>query len=381
MMFSIPYIGIAFIVIFLYLNEKRVITVFSTKNAQRLTFVVILLFIGLRGHIYSDFINYFVFFQNLPSLTKLTASSFTDWYFEPGFTLYSSILKTICPNYYAWVFINTFIDLLVFNFVFKRYTKSRILPILFFLAFNGLYIEFNLYRNVKAIDLFLLSLPYLEKRRLVPYMALNILGMTFHTTSIIYLPLYYILNRELPQYIKWGGIIMANMIFLGGISVINDFINSLDTFQALRAFDSITKYTEKSEMSYGITFGYIERTFGMIIFTLLYPKLCVQSPSNRIFYNCFWLYYVSFLFFYEVQVLTERIPILFMFSYWILYPNSMTCKYKYRQFIYTAAVILAFLKIYSANLIPPAKYDNLLFGIEDYHSRKQTYESYVDNHL
>lgn len=150
MLFYIPYIGVAFVVIFLYLNEKRVITFFSIKNAQRLAFVVILLFIGLRSHIYSDFINCFVFFQNLPSLTKLTASSFIDWYFEPGFTLYSSIVKTIYPNYYACFFMNTFIDLLVFDFVFKRYTKSRILPILFFLVFNGLYIEFNLYRNINS---------------------------------------------------------------------------------------------------------------------------------------------------------------------------------------------------------------------------------------
>ena len=168
-------------------------------------------------------INYYIFFENLPNLFNLTPSSFTDWYFEPGFTLYSSLVKTIIPNYFGWVFINTLIDLCVFNYVFKRYTDSSILPLLFFLAFNGLYIEFNLYRNIKAIDLFLLSLPYLEKKKPIPYMLLNICGMTFHMSSAVYLPLYFIINREIPKIVRWGGVIFANIVFLCQISIISDF--------------------------------------------------------------------------------------------------------------------------------------------------------------
>ncbi len=378
---AIPYLILGFFLYFLYLNENRKITIISVKNARRVAFVTLLIFIGLRGHIYSDFISYCPFFENLPNLFNLTQTSFTEWYFEPGFILYSSIIKTIVPNYFGWVFINTLIDLLVFNYLFKHYTSSRILPYIFFMAFNGFIIEFNLYRNVKAIDLFLLSLPYLQTRKCLPYMILNILGTTFHLSSVIYLPLYFILYINIPKFIKWGGIIVANLVFLGQVHIISDIINSLGIFQAVDAMDKLTGYVENSDNSYGISFGYIERTLGVVLFTILYDKLCQAKSINIIFYNCFWLYYITFLCFYEVSVLTERIPILFMFSYWVLYPNAITIKSKYRRFIYAVSILLAFVKIYSSNTNVPAKYENILFGIEDYNHRKQAYESYVDNFL
>lgn len=375
---SIPYLILVFFLFFLYLNESKKITIISVKNARKLSFVTLLIFIGLRGHIYSDFINYYTFFEYLPNIFDLTPSTFTDWLFEPGFILYSSIIKTIVPNYFGWVFVNTLIDLLVFRYIFKRYTCSEILPFIFFLAFNGLYIEFNLYRNVKAIDLFLLSLPFLENRKCLPYMLLNIIGTTFHSSSIVFIPLYFILGKEIPRYIRWIGIIIANVIFLLQFSVISDFLNSLSFFQSMSFYDKLSGHIENSEAEQNISFGYIERTFSIFTFTLLYDKLVKQSRSNIIFYNCFWLFYVSFLCFYEVQVLVDRIPTLFMFSYWILYPNILGLKFNVRQLIYLSSFLLVFMKVFLSNNIPPAKYDNLLLGIEDYNTRKSIYEDFAD---
>ncbi len=143
-------------------------------------------------------------------------------------------------------------------------------------------------------------------------------------------------------------------------------------------YDKLSGRIENSDSGQNISFGYIERTFSILIFTFLYNKLVQQSRSNVIFYNCFWLYYVSFLCFYEVQVLVDRIPTLFMFSYWILYPNVLGLKFKTRQLIYMFSFVLMLLKIFLSNNIPPAKYDNLLFGIEDYYSRRSTYENFAD---
>lgn len=378
-MYFFPYIIVALIILFLYFNECGQLRYIQKEKAQWLAFAIMLIFMGLRGHIYSDFINYYVFYENLPNIFNLSVETFTEERFEPGFVLYSSIVKTIMPNYFGWVFINTLIDMIVFWVTFKRYTHSQILPFVFFLAFNGLLIEFNLYRNIKAIDLFLLSLPYLQNRKWMPYMLLNLLGMSFHMTSLIYLPLYFVLVLKPPKYILWGGIVVANVIFLGQVHFIAEIINSLEIFQTISIYDKLVGYTDKSEASYGISFGYVERTFSMILFTILYEKLVNKNEGNVIFYNCFWLYYVLFLSLYEVQVFAERIPTLFMFSYWILYPNVIKTKFKYRQIVYVAVIVLSIMKIYLANGIPPAKYDNVIFGIDSYDKRTQIYENYLDS--
>lgn len=377
-MTAIPYVIVCIVLFYLYLNENRTLHALSEKKAQNIAFILLLVFIGLRGHIYSDFIQYYKFFEELPNLFELDIYFFSDWYFEPGYVLYSSALKTLIPNYFAWVFVNTLIDLLIFRHVFKEYTSSQILPFIFFIAFNGLFVEFNLYRNVKSIELFLLSIPYLKHRKLLPYMLLNLLGMTFHSTSIVYLPLYFMLDREIPAKVRWGGIIVANLIYLGQIHIISDLINSLDAFQSLTAFDKLAGHAANSDSSYGLSFGHLERTFSILVFTILYDRLCADRSTNRLFYNCFWLYYITFLCFYEVTVLTERIPILFVFGYWILYSNTAVLKFRSRQLVYAFSMFLVVVKVFMANNIPPAKYDNVLFNIESYESRRAVYENFAN---
>lgn len=377
-MYFLPYLALVIFLLFLYFNECGTLRYIAKDKAQVTAFVVLLLFMGLRGHIYSDFINYYTFFDYLPNLFNLSIETFLEQRFEPGFVLYSSIVKTIIPNYFGWVFVNTLIDMMVFSITFKRYTDSQILPFIFFLAFNGLMIEFNLYRNIKSIDLFLLSIPYLKERKCLPYMLLNLLGVTFHLTSFIYLPLYFILNYKAPKYILWGGIAVANLIFLGNIHFVANLLNSMEIFQNLSLYDKLVGYSDSSDLSYGISFGYIERTFSVLLFTVLYDKLIEQKESNLIFYNCFWLYYVLFLALYEVQVFAERIPILFMFSYWILYPNVIKIGYKYRQIVYVISVILVMLKVVMSNSEIYARYDNLLFGIQSYEERMAIQLDYFD---
>lgn len=369
-MYSIPYILLALTLLFLYYNESKRIHMVPPSVAVKLAFVILLVFMGLRGHIYSDFISYYPFYEDLPNIFNLKGRLY-DYNFEPGFVIYSSLVKTIMPNYFGWVFINTLLDLIVFRVTFRRYTDSQILPFVFFLAFNGLLIEFNLYRNIKAIDYFLLSLPYLQNRKIVPYMLLNVLGVTLHTSSLIYIPLYFILDKKLPKILIWGGIAAANVIYLAQIHVIGDIINSLEIVQSLDFYDKVIRHNDRNEVSYGLSFGYIERTFSMLLFTFLYDKLVKQRQSNVVFYNCFWLYYVLFLSLYEVSVFVERVPTLFMFSYWILYPNTLSLRIKFKNTIVTISVILALLKVYTSTNMLPAKYDNLILGIEDYDTRRQ----------
>ena len=379
-MYSIPYIIVALVLFFLYGCEcGKIKCGITAKQARTIAFLLLLFFLGLRGHIKSDFISYYPFFEDLPNIFELKFNSIRDFQWEPGFIIYSSIVKTIIPNYFGWVFINTLIDLLVLRYVFKNYTQSQILPFLFFIAFNGLIIEFNLYRNIKAIDLFLLSLPYLQRRKILPYMILNLLGVSFHVSSLIYIPLYWLLCRRIPKVVLWSGIIVANIVFLGQISVISDFLNTFNFLQSLEFYDSFSAYAENSEKAKLLSIGYLERTFSIITFTLLYNKLIQQRDSNVIFYNCFWLYYVSFLCFYEVSVLVDRIPTLFIFSYWVLYPNVFISTFRLRQIIVAISIMFAFLKVYVGNSEITSMYENILFIDDNYEERKQIQIDYFNN--
>lgn len=367
---SIPYLIVAAVLVLLYLCECRQTTWLSKRATGGVAFVVMLLFIGLRGHLYSDFINYYPFYNSLPDIFHLSTSTFRRYLFEPGFVVYSSLIKSLGAGYFGWVAISTLIDLAIYRHIFSRYTDSVVLPFLFFMAYNGLTIEFNLYRNAKAMDLFLLSLPYLEQRKAGRYMLLNLLGTTFHLSSVVYLPLYFLLNRRIGRAIRWGGIVFANIVVIGGISIIAELLASLDMFQAMAFYDKLSQHAAHSQAGYALSFGHIERTFTILLFTLLYERLERQRSSNRIFYNCLWLYYLLFMLLHEVEVFVDRVPTLFACGYWILYTNMATLKWRWRQVMLLLAIMLAMAKIAIANNGIAARYDNLLWHVKPYNSRR-----------
>jgi hypothetical protein len=376
-LYSIPYLIVFGLLWFLYLNEKgRIKNGLSPQHAGNIAFLLMLVFIGLRGHVYTDFINYYPFYRDLPPIYKL--DNISRGFLEPGYVIFSSILKTIAPNYFVWVFINTLIDLLVFRLVFKRYTHSLILPFIFFMAYQGISIEFNLYRNAKAIDLFLLSLPYLQQRKLLPYMLLNLLGVTFHISAVIYLPLYFVLQRELPRWFVWSFLIIANVIFLSNIHFTSDLINNLGMFSGEDLMAKLGRY-QSSHMEYGFSFGYFERTFSIIICTILYYKLMEQTSSSRMFYNCAFFYYLTFMIFSDVKVLTERIPLLLIFSYWILFSNIAVLKYRLRPVILFFLILISFLKVLTGSQNIMSSYDNLLWGVKSYEQRQDVADKYFNN--
>lgn len=382
-LYSIPYLFVAFFLFLLYKQEKKRKSLgLSSKVPRNIAFIVMLIFIGLRGHLHTDFINYYPYFEWLPTLFDLDGQSFTnfEYLYEPGFIIYTSLCKTLVDNYFVWVFINTLIDLIVFRHIFKRYSTSEILPFFFLLVFYGLTLEFNNYRNVKALDLFLLSIPFLLQKRFMPYLLLNLLGMSFHVSSIFYIFLYPFLNRKLP--IALIGLIIAavNVLYLCNIHLTSNLIDFLAGIfgDGITSMDKLSNYGDSGD-AYKFSFGYFERTFSVVLCTLLYPRLIRKNSENIWICNCMILYYVTHLFFSDVQVFAERIPLLFVFAYWLIYTNIFGLNFKYRPLVVVFILLLSVLKITLGCATVTNYYDNVIWGIMDYNEREIYVNSTVNN--
>ena len=363
MTFALPYLIISGILAFLYLGECGKIKGLSSRQSVNCAYLLMLIFIGFRGFVLTDYISYYSMFQKIPGITDLNLKYYAGM--EPGFVLYSSLIKSLGFDYFGWVFINTLIDLIVFRLFFKRYSPSLILPLICMMAFNGTLIEFNLYRNVKAIELFLLSFPYLIKRKFIPYLILNLIGLSFHNSAVIYLPLYFILTIKFNKILIWAFIIVTNIIYICHINVINDIINNISFMQILNGYEKLANYAAETEAR-AFSIGFFERTFTIVIFTVFRDHLNAKHSHYNVFYNCYLLYYISFLLFYEVAVFVQRIPALFAFSYWVLYSSVIYLHYRWRNIINMAIASLLVLKIYASHADPFYKYENILWNNTNY---------------
>lgn len=372
-LYSFPYLAILFILFLLWRCDQghvRIRYLLPRNICENVALLILLIFIGLRGHVSSDFVSYYPWFQYLPNLSKLEFNALFDDEFEFGFVFYSSIIKTIFSDYFVWVFINTLIDMSILMWAFKKYSCSVVLSFFFFVAFNGISMEFNLYRNTKSFSLFLLSLPYLQNRKLLPYLLFNITGCFFHISSIIYLPLYFFLYRDLSKKVIWISYFVVNILIFMNIHFTSEIMNLvMDVLDVDRVSRKIIGYMSKSE-DLKLSFGWFERSFSFCVFMLNYDKLVALNKMNRVFCNSFFIYYISFHLFMDIQVFVERIPSLFMYSYWFLYPavfDVITTKYK--NLIVAFLMLFCFVKTSLANREIICRYDNLITGIEHFEKR------------
>lgn len=361
--YSVPYIIVAIIAITLAILAQY------TKNKKIFLFClscILIYFLGFRGYVLTDFLNYATYFNRLPTITNLTPDDLLR--FEPLFVLYSSLIKTLVNNYFVWVILNTIVDIIVLNYIFKKYSISIFLSWFFFIVYMGILMEFNLFRNMKAIDLFLLSLPYIQKRNFFKFFIINLIGIFFHISAILYIPTYFFIYKKISKKIIIFLFIVTNIIFLLQIfptSYIFDIIGNINpTFKAL-------KYVAGQGEGYGISMGYIERTLVYILCLRYYDKLFKIRETNVVFCNSFFIYYLLFHTFADVPAFTSRLPLLFIYSYWIIIPNLMgLIKSTYKSSWYALILIFGIFKMLIGYSTITYKYDNIIFGIESFAERE-----------
>lgn len=374
--YSIPYVIIFLILLYLSYLEQRYNGNKTRKALRLITFFLLLCFFGLRGYVASDWYSYTFYFDYIKPITTISLKELLTTFYEPGFNLFTSIIKAISDNYFFYVFINSLIDLLLLNIVLKKYCSNYyVFAACIFFVFCGEF-EINLLRNMKSILLFLLSIKYIENRKIWPFLLIMLCSLTFHLSAIFYIPFYFFGHRNNKKifYVIISIGVIIYFFQIQYITPIAKFIGSLlggDYF--LKAEGYIL--TDKS----GVTFGSLYVFIPLILVIFNYDRLYKENDYNVIFLNMFFMYCISTLYFSEVLVFRQRFTALFVFSLCVLL--SQLWLYYKKSYSRTALLQLMFILLLSKALLTNTpivnKYDNLLFGIENYESRVYTFTRFI----
>jgi len=183
--------------------------------------------------------------------------------------------------------------------------------------------------------------------------------------------LYFILHRKIPRKVILFLFIIGNGVYLLEIKWIKNILLAASPLLNSR-LGVITRGYLASELfssSYGIGLGYLERSLSFIVVFMFYNKLVKKNPANIIFLNCGFIYWFVYLYCSEMYILLQRIPLLFVVSYWMLYPQiygMMSRQFKY-VFICCALIYgAARFSQYNAYQM----YENVFFEHMDYSQKK-----------
>lgn len=345
---------------------------------------IFLLFFGLRGYIGWDVNNYYPMFVECTDILNIFHSNSAEIVKEPGFYFYMSTLKSIWNNYHFYIFCSTIIDIIIINTFLKRYSINYPLAFVIYLAMMMAF-EIDLQRNIKSMLLFLLSIKYIEQRRFLPFFCLNLLGITFHITSILYIPCYFFMDKKISKKLLITLFLIFQIIYLLQIPIVSSTIIGISNQIGGALGNLLVAYTQNTHLavSKGISIGHLERTLTFIAIIINYKSIINTNKVNIIFINAFIIYFACQTMLFELSVLANRLSMLFIFSYLIVWPAII---YNYK--LKTNRICLIFiiftystLKVSDYNSGIFYKYDNLLTGITSFQERNATFDAYAESIL
>ena len=373
MEFAYPYLLLVFaygsLAIYAHYNQdSREKTIYVNV----LSVILFVCFFGLRGFVAYDWTVYYEEFQSVTDLQTLFTLPYNKLVWEPGFMIFGVICKTIYPNYFFFQFLCILINTaLLLNF-FRRYIDNIPLAFMIMLAMSGIEININLLRNSISILLFINSIRFIEEKKFLPYLLICLLGFTFHTSALAYIPLYFILNRNINKYIMLVVFIAANIIYLFHIPILKSIILLFVDILMPSTKLWIEAYLNMDNSTGSVlSIGYLERLFTGVMLFIYMNKLKSMRNGSNIFVNSMFLYLCIFLFLSEFRTISQRCSFLFVYAYWVVWIDFIKCftlhnnKILYLTFI----GLYSMLKVYSGNNTAMADYYNIMFENHSYNER------------
>lgn len=378
--YSVPYLLLLIILVLLYFGSKsyRLRTAIPQNRFILATFLIFILFWGFRGYICTDWVNYYEFFYDNPPITdwnawkRYTSENFLDI----GYIIYTGIFKIFCSNFLAFQSISYILILLIIHRCIRLYTSDYILSFILMIVFFTVQ-SINLMRNVIAIAFFLYSIRYIYSKNIWKYIAINAIGVLFHKTALIFIPLYFVLGHRFSIKTLILIFTCAYIVMICQFSIISEYASSIIGDTSGRV-NYVLQYLKESDPKL-ISIGNLERLITGIILILNYNKLWDKYRYGGYFANMMALCLLTYLVFFEINVLVVRISQLFSFAYVIFYTNILDI-YEKRKYINLYRIaIFAYVGLWSISTFGQLmyRYDNIiLWSHQSYEERMTSYNYY-----
>lgn len=380
---AIPYFIFTSLIFLLFLfNRSFTNSVVINKSisiiCSYLLFCLMISFLGLRGYIGADWVFYYPYYENAPTFFDKNILTFIkDSNYGIGYGFWNILIKTTGAKYIGFQFANVFFHFFVINDIFKYYCKKYfVLAWFFFFSFNGLDIEILYLRNSTAIFLFIYSLRYADSKQLLKYFLVNFIGILFHTSALVYLPLYFFFRLNRNKLIERLFFCIGCIVFFLRINWLIGFLNIIAPFLPMKIQVLIKAYTLSTEFSsaYAFSLGMLERFISFFILYFYSDRLLLYKPVLKNFWYLFLLYMGTYLYCAEFGIFIARITVLFIPCYWILLPNLYAILSKNRKQLFLLFYIsYALLRVFNAMQVNWAFYENILTGISSMSVRRTFY--------
>lgn len=207
---------------------------------------------------------------------------------EVGYTLLNILLSFITHNRYIFIFILTaFIYFFVYQ-SFKKYVCDYAFGLVLFLGLM-FFFTFTYLRQVMAMGLIWFSIRYIIDRNFLKFFLLVAMAFSLHNSALIFLPMYFIVNRRYKMSILIMGLSVA--LILGVLGVFGTLFDAYG--ESVEATMRTDKYVEDA----GFRFAYLFEALLFLLPILPNYKRLTEDKEQMVLCNLALIFCATLLFF------------------------------------------------------------------------------------
>ena len=295
------------------------------------------LLLSFRYGIGSDYFNYERIYENY----ILLETTNMEW----GYQMLMKFSHWLFKEFWGVIFLCAFLSLvLIVYWILKNCIPKQIPIALLILLSMNMGIWFNTIRQGVAISLCAIALTAIKKSKFLPFLCLVILASLLHTTALVLLPCYFLLNhknKKTPMVLVIAKlIVIAGLIF--AFVYFYEIIGTENEWQYVGYYDSDEG---------GTTPWFLIFAIFILLPELFYlPRILQKNSKNVIFF--FWVILELIFFVIGLQVsFVFRIAEYFSVVHILLIPEVLSAaknraEYHIVRFYYTLLFIFYFWYLY-----------------------------------
>lgn len=166
--------------------------------------------------------------------------------------------------------------------IWRKYSPNIFVSLLIYFYTVFMIYDINGIRQGMALSLTLLSIPFICKRKLLPFLALCIVSIGFHSSSLFFIPAYWLYNWRISVS-KYKALFYIGLLIVVAVPLRLLIQNYTTTF--LAADDLLNHYSTYMDSDYNVggpvlSFGAIQR---LIIFFIYIYSLGKTANHNTEF--------------------------------------------------------------------------------------------------
>lgn len=203
------------------------------------TFSIIIFFAGMRTHV-ADTSAYIKMFNDYPLLSEAQDVLFDSSAREPGFRLFSILIKTyISDNYSVWLWIIAIISGICVMVPLYKYSCNFGVSAFLFMASCQFTWMFNGMRQFLVASIIFACTGLILKNKTILYIFIVCILSTIHTSALLLIPMYFIAKGEPwnKRTMMFIGAIILSMVFADKFTnLLTDVVETTDYATSVNEF-------------------------------------------------------------------------------------------------------------------------------------------------